>query len=247
MALCGTASGATGLSRSTSCTRELRTGSLCLSLYFGYRPSSTVHSSSYTLVCTWRLKDRGERRSDCPLVCYFGVLREHVETCLWPVQEESHSPIQPGCSGLCPSDEKVHSGHVNVNIWQELGRPEKFIIKRRIYCTGKVDLPVHVEYLHVSVMHQLVDLIGWPIKRKHCAWHTNTRRGNQNSTNNMILSQYLGHNITLLRYWAIIRITSETFFNFFSPPHVKRVAHEQHHVGLLYYCTKSWACVCKIS
>lgn len=54
MALCGTASGATGLSRSTSCTRALRTGSLCLSLYFGYRPSSTVHSSSYTLVCTYR-------------------------------------------------------------------------------------------------------------------------------------------------------------------------------------------------
>lgn len=53
-ALCGMASGATGLSRSTSCTRALRTGSLCLSLYFGYRPSNTVHSSSYTLVCTYR-------------------------------------------------------------------------------------------------------------------------------------------------------------------------------------------------
>lgn len=35
MALCGTASGATGLSRRTSCTRALRTGSLCRSLYFG--------------------------------------------------------------------------------------------------------------------------------------------------------------------------------------------------------------------
>lgn len=146
MALCGTASGATGLSRSTSCTRELRTGSLCLSLYFGYRPSSTVHSSSYTLVCTWRLKDRGKRRSDCPSECYFGVLWENVETYLWPVQEESHSPIQPGCSGLCPSNEKVHSGHVNVNIWQKLGRPKKFIIKRRIYRTVKVDLSVHVQF-----------------------------------------------------------------------------------------------------
>lgn len=49
-ALCGTASGATGLSRSTSCMRAHRTGSLCLSLYFGYRPSRTAQSSSYTLV-----------------------------------------------------------------------------------------------------------------------------------------------------------------------------------------------------
>ncbi len=57
MALWGTASGATGLSLSTSWMSEHRTGSLCLSLYLGYRPSSTVHNSSYTLVCTWRLKE----------------------------------------------------------------------------------------------------------------------------------------------------------------------------------------------
>lgn len=52
MALWGTASGATGLSLSTSWTRAHNTGSLCLSLYLGYRPSSTAHISSYTLVCT---------------------------------------------------------------------------------------------------------------------------------------------------------------------------------------------------
>lgn len=52
MALCGTAKGATGLSLSISLIREDNTGSLCLSLYLGYRPSKTLHSSSYTLVCT---------------------------------------------------------------------------------------------------------------------------------------------------------------------------------------------------
>lgn len=59
MALCGTAKGATGLSLSTSLIREQRTGSLCLSLYLGYRPSNTVHSSSYTNSCTCRLHEKG--------------------------------------------------------------------------------------------------------------------------------------------------------------------------------------------
>ncbi|CAB1416772.1 unnamed protein product [Pleuronectes platessa] len=40
MALCGTANGATGLSLSTSLIKEVRTGSLCLSVYLGYRLSS---------------------------------------------------------------------------------------------------------------------------------------------------------------------------------------------------------------
>lgn len=57
-------------------------------------------------------------------VVVFGF-RENVETCLGPVQKESHGPVQPGCSCLCPSDEKVHRGHVYVNISQALERSRK--------------------------------------------------------------------------------------------------------------------------
>lgn len=41
-------------------------------------------------------------------------------SCLWSVQEKSYSPVEPGCSGLCSPNEKVHSCHVNVSICQEL-------------------------------------------------------------------------------------------------------------------------------
>lgn len=53
-------------------------------------------------------------------VCMYVCFMENDVPCLRSVQEEGHSPVQPGCSGLCSPDEKVHSGHVNMNISQEL-------------------------------------------------------------------------------------------------------------------------------
>lgn len=42
------------------------------------------------------------------------------ESCLWSVQEESHSPVQPGCSGLGPPDEKIYGCHVDMHVCQDL-------------------------------------------------------------------------------------------------------------------------------
>lgn len=57
MALWGTARGATGRSLNISLFRAHKYGSLCRSLYWGYRTSSTPHSSSYTLFWTWMTRE----------------------------------------------------------------------------------------------------------------------------------------------------------------------------------------------
>lgn len=43
-----------------------------------------------------------------------------VGSYLWSVQEESHSPVQPGCSGLGPPDQKIYSCHVDMLVCQDL-------------------------------------------------------------------------------------------------------------------------------
>lgn len=74
------------------------------------------------------------------------------------MQEEGQSPVQPGCSGLSSPDEKVHSGHVNMNICQELKKCNlvhqyylqytKFtkpvlVLNEIRFDTFQIDLPCH--------------------------------------------------------------------------------------------------------